>query len=105
LVRQDNNQVITVPIWNLLLKVVPFFYGDETSRKLLYLHGTVACQYRENPYNIPIKIWLQQDHPNVPPLLYVKPTSDMYISPTPRDVLPDGIVIISYLKNCRHVRH
>ncbi len=105
LVRRDINQVINAPISNLLLKVAPFFYGNRTSKDLLCLYGTVACEYRGNRYNIPIEIWLQEDHPRVPPLAYVKPTSDMYVSPTSRDVQPDGTVIIPYLRNWRHVRH
>jgi ESCRT-I complex subunit TSG101 len=71
----------------------------------LCLHGTVACQYQGNRYNIPIEIWFQQDHPVVPPLVYVKPTSDMYVSPRSKDVLLDGTVIIPYLKNWHHVKH
>ena len=67
------------------------------------LYGTVVCQYRGNRYNIPIEVWIQQDHPIVPPLVYVKPTSNMYVSPTSRDVQPDGTVVIPYLKNWRHV--
>ncbi len=105
MVRRDIIQVINAPISHLLLKVAPFFYFNGTLRDLLCLHGTVACEYKGNRYNIPIEIWLQEGHPNVSPWVYVKPTSDMYISPTSKDVQPDGIVIIPYLKNWRHVRH
>jgi ESCRT-I complex subunit TSG101 len=88
-----------------MLKIASYFYNAGTSKELICLHGTVACQYKGSRYNIPIEIWLQQDHPNVPPLTYVKPTPDMYVSPTSKDVLPDGTVIISYLKNWHHVKH
>jgi ESCRT-I complex subunit TSG101 len=88
-----------------MLKVESYLYNDGTLKELLCLNGTVACQYKGNRYNIPIDIWLQQDHPNVPPLTYVKPTPDMYVSPTSKDVLPDGTVIIPYLKKWRHVKH
>jgi ESCRT-I complex subunit TSG101 len=105
LVRRDINQAINSPISNLMLKIASYFYNNGTSKELLCLNGTVACQYKGNRYNIPIEIWLQQDHPNVSPLAYVKPTPDMYVSPTSKHVLPDGTVIIPYLKNWRHVKY
>jgi ESCRT-I complex subunit TSG101 len=105
LARRDINQVINASISSLLLKVAPHVYSNGTSKELLCLYGTVACQYRGARYNIPIEIWLQQDHPIVPPLAYVRPTSDMYVSPKSADVQPDGTVIIPYLRNWRHVKN
>ncbi|CAF4464908.1 unnamed protein product [Rotaria sp. Silwood2] len=102
LVRRDINQCLNSSISNLILKLVEYYYNDGTSKELLCLAGTVACQYKGNRYNIPIEIWFQQDHPNVPPLAYVKPTPDMYVSPASKDVQSDGTIIISYLKNWRH---
>ena len=80
-----------------------YYYNDGNSKELLSLTGTVTCHYKRSRYNIPIEIWLQQDHPNIQPLVYVKPTQDMHVSPNSRDVLPDGTVTISYIKNWRHV--
>ncbi|CAF4301182.1 unnamed protein product, partial [Rotaria magnacalcarata] len=102
LVRRDINHGINSSISSLLLKIAPYFYNNGTSKDLLCLHGTVACQYKGNRYYIPIEIWFQQDHPNVPPLAYVKPTSDMFVSTASRDVQPDGTIIIPYIKNWRH---
>ena len=31
-------------------------------------------------YNIPVCVWLQENHPYVPPLVFVKPTSTMAIT-------------------------
>jgi ESCRT-I complex subunit TSG101 len=103
LVRRDIIQGINSPVSNLVLKLVEYYYNDGTSKQLPCLIGTVACQYKGSRYNIPIEIWLQQDHPNVPPLAYVKPTADMHVAPTSKHVLPDGTIIIPYLKNWRHV--
>ncbi|CAF0955397.1 unnamed protein product [Rotaria sordida] len=102
LVRRDINQGLNSPIGNLVLKLVEYYYNDGTSKELLCLAGTVACQYKGNRYNIPIEIWFQQDHPHIPPLAYVKPTPDMYVSTASRDVQPDGTIIIPYLQNWRH---
>lgn len=88
----------------MVLKSIEYYYNDGTAKELLCLSGTVNCQYKKNQYNIPIEIWLQQDHPTVPPLAYVKPTPDMYVSATNNGVQPDGTVIIPYLKNWRHVK-
>ena len=89
---------------NLVLKLSEYYYNDGTSKELLNLSGTVACQYKGSRYNIPVEIWFQQDHPASVPLAYVKPTSDMHVSPSSKDVLPDGTVIISYLQKWRHVK-
>jgi ESCRT-I complex subunit TSG101 len=104
LVRRDIIQGINSPMSNLILKLLEYYYNDGNSKELLCLTGTVGCQYKGNRYNIPVEIWLQQDHPNIPPLAYVKPTSDMHVSPTSKDVLPDGTVIIPYIKKWRHVK-
>ena len=61
-------------------------------------------QYYGNRYDTPVEIWLEEDHPVAPPKAYVKPTSDMYISRDARDVLPNGLMTISYLKTWRHVK-
>ncbi len=105
MVRRDIIQGINSNTSILVLKIIEYFYNDGNSKELLCLYGTVTCQYKGNRYNIPIEIWLQQDHPNVAPLAYVKPTPDMYVSPSSSDVRPDGTVIIPYLRNWRHVKY
>ncbi|CAF1499886.1 unnamed protein product [Adineta steineri] len=102
LVRRDVLQGINSSTSNLILKLVEYYYNDGTAKELLCLYGTVTCQYKGNRYNIPIEIFLQPEHPIVAPVAYVKPTPDMYVSPTSRDVQPDGTVIIPYMRNWRH---
>ena len=104
LIRRDILQGIHSTTSNLVLKSIEYYYNDGTSKELLCLSGTVNCQYRKSQYNIPIEIWLQQDHPTVPPLAYVKPTPDMHVATSSNDVRPDGTVIIAYLRNWRHVK-
>jgi hypothetical protein len=50
-------------------------------------------------YNIPVELWVQEDHPNSAPICYVKPTTDMYVSRNNDNVEPDGTIIIPYLRN------
>lgn len=33
-------------------------------------------------YNIPVKIWIMDTHPNNAPICYVNPTSDMVVKPS-----------------------
>ncbi len=105
MVRRDIIQGINSSFGNLVLKLSEYYYNDGTSKELLCLSGTVACQYKGSRYNIPVEIWLQQDHPNNAPLAYVKPTADMHVSPSSKDVLPDGTVVIPYMRKWRHVKH
>ncbi|UJR07452.1 hypothetical protein I4U23_011739 [Adineta vaga] len=79
------------------LKLDNFYFNDGTSQELLCLFGTVACQYQGNRYNIPIELWLQQDHPQGRPKVYVKPTSNMYISPVSKAIDFNGEVIVPEL--------
>ncbi len=105
MVRRDIIQGINSTTSTLKLTIAPYYYNNGTSKELLCLQGTVICRYKGNQYNIPVEVMLQQDHPIVPPLAYVKPTPDMHVSPSSNDVRPDGTVIIPYLRNWRHVKH
>ena len=89
---------------NLILRLKPYHCKDSTSRELLVLSGIIVTQYKGNRYNIPIEIWLQEDHPFLPPLVYVKPTADMHISPMSKVVQPDGLVVLPYLTSWTYVR-
>ena len=51
--------------------------------QLLNLAGTIPILYKEQNYNIPIKMWLTQDYPEAPPFCYVIPTKDMELSVSP----------------------
>ena len=52
-------------------------------------------------YNIPVQLWLQELHPNVPPLVFVTPTSTMAIKPSPH-VDTNGKVYLPYLYEWEH---
>jgi ESCRT-I complex subunit TSG101 len=104
LVRHDALLAIQSSLSDLVLKAASYFYKNGVSRKLLCLSGTIVMHYKENKYNAPIEIWLEEDHPIVPPWAFVKPTADMYISPKCKYVLSDGRVILSYLESWNHVR-
>ncbi|MPC20255.1 Tumor susceptibility gene 101 protein [Portunus trituberculatus] len=47
-------------------------------------------------YNIPVCIWVLDNHPISPPMVYVKPTPDMLIKAS-RHVDQNGKVFLPYL--------
>ncbi|CAF3881800.1 unnamed protein product, partial [Adineta steineri] len=101
LVRRDVILAIYTKTSNLILKIASYYYENGVCKELLCLCGTIACLYKGNQYNIPIDIYFQQDHPLDAPLVFVRPTPNMYISTT-RNTKPDGSVIVPYLRNWQH---
>jgi len=69
--------------------------------QLLNLGGTVPIMYREQNYNIPIKIWLTQGYPEVAPFCYIIPTKDMELSVSPF-VDHSGLVDLPCLTEWNH---
>ena len=53
-------------------------------------------------YNIPVCVWLQENHPHVPPLVFVKPTSSMAIKPS-HHVDTNGKVYLPFLHEWSYV--
>ena len=53
-------------------------------------------------YNIPIKVWILDNHPFVPPLVFVTPTSTMVIKPG-KHVDTTGRVYLPYLSDWKSV--
>lgn len=47
-------------------------------------------------YNIPVKIWVMDTHPNNAPICYVNPTSDMIVKPS-RTVDHSGKIYLPFL--------
>ena len=43
------------------------------------LSGTIPVEYQSHTYNIPVCLWIRNDHPTSAPMVYVTPTSDMRI--------------------------
>ncbi|KAK8752863.1 hypothetical protein OTU49_007993 [Cherax quadricarinatus] len=73
-----------------------FVFRSGTSRYLLCLEGTIPVTYKGAVYNIPICIWLLDNHPLSSPMVYVKPTPDMLIKAS-RHVDQNGKVYLPYL--------
>ena len=69
----------------LTLKV----HEDGRSELLLCIEGLLPIRYRNNNYKIPIAIWIPQDYPQSPPIVFVTPKKDMIVTQS-RNVDPNG---------------
>ncbi|XP_062579174.1 uncharacterized protein LOC134241098 [Saccostrea cucullata] len=78
-----------------------YYFEDGTTKNLLNLNGTIPVKYEGDEYNIPIIVWLLDTHPYNSPMVYVKPTRNMYIKAN-RNVHSDGNVDIPYLRVWRY---
>ena len=69
----------------LTLKV----HEDGRSELLLCIEGLLPIRYRNSNYKIPIAIWIPQDYPQSPPIVFVTPKKDMIVTQS-RNVDPNG---------------
>ncbi|CAH3167140.1 unnamed protein product [Porites lobata] len=81
---------------NLTPDLQKFVHNDGRESELLALDGTLPVSIRGVTYNIPVCVWLQENHPHVPPLVFVKPTSSMAIKPS-HHVDTNGKVYLPFL--------
>jgi ESCRT-I complex subunit TSG101 len=63
----------------LTINLENYVFNDGSCRKLTNLSGTVPVRYKNNTYNIPVRVWLMDTHPYNSPICYVTPTNDMNI--------------------------
>jgi ESCRT-I complex subunit TSG101 len=68
--------------------------GGPSQLTLFYLSGVVPIMYHGVTYNIPVTVYLDPPYPNVPPRVFVTPTSDMIIKPNHRYVDGNGRVYL-----------
>uniref|UniRef100_A0A0P4VXH4 UEV domain-containing protein n=1 Tax=Scylla olivacea TaxID=85551 RepID=A0A0P4VXH4_SCYOL len=80
----------------LVPKLEKFVFNDGIERELLNLAGTIPVRFKGSVYNIPVCIWVLDNHPFSPPMVYVKPTPDMLIKAS-RHVDQNGKVFLPYL--------
>lgn len=73
-----------------------YTYSSGVQKELFVLEGTIPITFRGVNYNIPLCVLLQEDHPLVPPLVYIRPTNSMVINPS-QHVDTEGRVYHPYL--------
>lgn len=79
-------------------KLDSYIYETGEEENLIALEGTIPIHYRRANYHIPVCIYLRKDHPESPPICYVRPTSQMTIRES-RNVDSQGKVFVPYLAN------
>ena len=89
---------------NLRPKAEQFTYNDGSRKNLVYLDGTIPVNYRGTTYNIPVAIWLQEPHPQTPPLCFVRPTNTMQVRQG-KHVDANGRIYLPYLNEWRPRSH
>ncbi|XP_078582849.1 uncharacterized protein LOC144865754 isoform X3 [Branchiostoma floridae x Branchiostoma japonicum] len=99
-----NRQITQLDVRNavtnfkdLKVHVDVFSTPGASKRELLCLKGTVPVIYKEGTYNIPLKVWLFEDHPNASPVCYIVPTNNMRINDRCKHVNANGKVQLPYL--------
>lgn len=81
-----------------------FSFNNGTQKYLLCLSGTVPVSYRGTVYNIPVAMYLLENHPMVAPFCYVKPTTTMQVRPG-RNVDASGRIYLPYLSEWKQHSH
>ncbi len=83
---------------DLMPKIEKYVYPNGQEKDLISLFGTIPVNYNNNKYNIPIQLYLADNHPYLSPIVYVKPTAEMSINVSDT-VDSNGRVSISYLND------
>lgn len=83
-------------IKTLVPKLERYTFPTGLSKELVCLDGTIPVTFRDATYNIPVGIFISDNHPFEAPLCYVRPTRDMTIK-TSLHVDGSGRVYLPYL--------
>lgn len=73
-----------------------YTFTNGATKDLVCLDGTIPVTFRDASYNIPIGIFISDNHPYEAPICYVRPTRDMMVK-TSRHVDGSGRVYLPYL--------
>lgn len=81
---------------SLTPKLERYTFPTGISKELICLDGTIPVTFRSASYNIPIGMFISDNHPVEAPICYVRPTRNMTIK-TSRHVDGSGRVYLPYL--------
>lgn len=84
--------------------VESYMFNDGNRKKMICLSGTIPVSYKGTVYNIPIAIWVMQNHPQSAPMCYVKPTLSMSVRQG-KHVDANGRIYLPYLSEWRQGVH
>lgn len=81
-----------------------YVFNNGMQKKLIKIIGTIPVTYRQNLYNIPIIIWISENHPQSPPMCFVNPTATMLIR-AGKHVDNTGKIYLPYISEWRQGTH
>lgn len=64
---------------SLLLKQEDYTYDNGVTQRLVCMVGTIPVTFKNQRYNIPIRVWISVFYPDEAPIVYVEPTASMSI--------------------------
>ncbi|KAI1714519.1 UEV domain-containing protein [Ditylenchus destructor] len=95
LAKQDIQQALAT-FTNLRPTVTNHAFPDGQTRLCCSLEGTIPVLYKGNTYNIPVALYLMDNHPYTGPFCYVRPTATMRVRVSD-NVAEDGRIFLPYL--------
>ncbi|KAI1733303.1 UEV domain-containing protein [Ditylenchus destructor] len=95
LAKQDVQQALST-FTNLRPTVTNHAFPDGQTRLCCSLEGTIPVLYKGNTYNIPVALYLMDNHPYTGPFCYVRPTATMQVRVS-NNVAEDGRIFLPYL--------
>jgi len=101
-IRDINNAILHYK--DLKVKFEKFHYNNGDSKDLINLDGTIPVIYKSVLYNIPVVLWIQEQHPYQPPICFVQPTSTMQVRQG-KHVDMNGCIYLPYLKSWHASTH
>lgn len=94
---KDAISSLLTSVKSLAPRIGNLIHNDGLESKLVLLTGTIPIYYFGAQYNIPIDLFITERYPNLPPIIFVRPTSSMHLKPQHPNVDSEGKVSIPYL--------
>ena len=94
-VKQDLQNVCKY-FKSLSPRLENYIFPTGVQKELVCLDGTIPVNFKGSVYNIPVGIFISDNHPFLAPLCYVRPTKDMTIKMS-RHVDSNGRIYLPYL--------
>ncbi|KZT36961.1 UEV-domain-containing protein [Sistotremastrum suecicum HHB10207 ss-3] len=73
-----------------------YTFDDGRTQLLLCVYGLLPITFRNAQYNIPVSLWMTDEYPSKPPIVYVVPTPSMLVKAS-KHVDASGLVNIPYM--------
>jgi ESCRT-I complex subunit TSG101 len=99
-VSNDSTRLLSNTIGRNLQPIITSYTANDGSvsyPRILAFTGTVVMTFRGVQYYIPVEIIVPGHYPKIPPVVFVRPTDTMMITPNHKHVANDGRLYMPYL--------